>query len=239
MTGARETRTGYNTQLLEHTHSYKRRRLYSTMPRPPAVNINARFDRMLERANGVLSLAPRLEGSSPSQRCKKRGRGRPASSTSGSSERAPPTPVDMYDSFEGGRLGEGFTVFKSRSRQGQEEQLFPNVTEVIIWTYILACIPHICVDRLIFLYPVLWFFFCPPCGDIVNSSLNHISRSRNRGVLFLPGFCRHSPPSSRTTLFGNSPLPLIQVKSSTTRRIQAALLLPWNPVSPALVASSD
>ena len=235
MTGARETRTGYNTQLLEHTHSYKRRRLYSTtMPRPPAVNINARFDRMLERANGVLSLAPRLEGSSPSQKFKKRGRRRPASSTSGSSERAPPTPVDMYDTFEGGRLGKGFTVFMSKSRQLQEEQ----VTEVIIGVYILACMAHICADCLLFLYPVLSFsfFFRPPCGV---SSLNHIIRSHNHGVLFLPGFCRHSPPSSPTTLFGSLPLPLIQVKSPTTRRIQAALLLTWNAVSPTHVASSD
>ena len=74
--------------------------------RPGAFGINARFDRMLARVNVAASHA----APSPAEhRAKRR---RTASSTSGSSERLPRTPVDAYAAFDGGRPGEGFRVLK-------------------------------------------------------------------------------------------------------------------------------
>ncbi|KAF8577736.1 hypothetical protein K439DRAFT_530485 [Ramaria rubella] len=108
------TSTSCDTPSFYSEQSKKRRRLNT--PRPSASNINARFDRMLERINVIPAVVPQ-GSSSPSSRRRKRGG--TTSSLSGSSERAPPTPVDAYDDLEGGRLGDGFKVFKARDRDFQ------------------------------------------------------------------------------------------------------------------------
>ncbi|KAF8492308.1 hypothetical protein JB92DRAFT_3100353, partial [Gautieria morchelliformis] len=102
----------HKTHIDDPQQFHKCRRLHPSRRWP--VNMNARFDRMLERVN-VEPLVTPQESSSPTRTRK---RGRSTSSISGSSEAAPPTPVDAYAALEGGRLGDGFMIFKPRRRKG-------------------------------------------------------------------------------------------------------------------------
>jgi hypothetical protein len=211
---------------------HKRRRLHPSRQGP--VSMNARFDRMLERVN-VKPLGTPQESSSPWSTRKRR---RSASSISGSSDPAPPTPVDAYAALEGGRLGDGFMVFKFKGRKGLD-QLSSDASEVNTATYSLctaymrhffSCIPSFAASVLSSGIAVFAYHMAYTSGPISHNSYCAPE------VPSHPGSRRLSPLLSRTTLFESLPLPQIRPFLLATRMkrwaIQLTFILNLNMVSP-------